>query len=45
LVSDPENAIFCKFKDINVIARRRAVLYGAQAIPPIDAEIAEKGYL
>jgi hypothetical protein len=45
LVSDPENAIFCKFKEISGIARRGAVLYGAQAIPPIGAEIAEKGHL
>jgi hypothetical protein len=38
-------AIFCKFKDISGIARRKTVLYAAQAIPPIDAEIAEKGHL
>jgi hypothetical protein len=35
-------AIFCKFKEISVIARRRTVLYAAQAIPLIDAEIAKK---
>jgi hypothetical protein len=33
-------AIFCKFKGISGIARRRTVLYAAQAIPLIDAEIA-----
>jgi hypothetical protein len=38
-------AIFCKFKKIGGIARRRTVLYAAQAIPPIDAEIVEKGHL
>jgi hypothetical protein len=38
-------AIFCKFKEISGIARRRTVLYAAQAIPPIDAEIAKKGHL
>jgi len=38
-------AIFCKFKEIGGIARRRTVLYAAQAIPPIDAEIAKKGHL
>jgi hypothetical protein len=27
------------------IVRRQTVLYAAQAIPPIDAEIAEKGHL
>ena len=38
-------AIFCKFKEISGIARRRTVLYAAQAIPLIDAEIAGKGNL
>ncbi|MFY9706643.1 MAG: hypothetical protein WCA42_10770 [Desulfobacterales bacterium] len=38
-------AIFRKFKEIGGIARRQTVLYAAQAIPPIDAEIAEKGHL
>jgi hypothetical protein len=38
-------AIFRKFKEISGIARRQTVLYAAQAIPPIDAEIAEKGHL
>jgi hypothetical protein len=38
-------AIFRKFKEISGIARRRTVLYAAQAIPPIDAEIAKKGHL
>ena len=38
-------AIFCKFKEISGIARMRTVLYAAQAIPPIDAEIAEKDHL
>ena len=38
-------AIFCKFKEIGGIARRRTVLYATQAIPLIDAEIAEKGHL
>jgi hypothetical protein len=37
--------IFCKFKKISGIARRRTVLYAAQAISPIDAGIAEKGHL
>jgi hypothetical protein len=36
---------FRKFKEIGGIARRQTVLYTAQAIPPIDAEIAEKGHL
>jgi len=38
-------AIVFKFKDISGIARWQTVLYAAQAIPPIDAEIAEKGDL
>ena len=38
-------SIFSKFKEISSIAWRQAVLYAAQAIPPIDAEIAEKGHL
>jgi hypothetical protein len=38
-------AIFCKLKVISGIARRRTVLYAAQAIPLIDAVIAEKGHL
>jgi hypothetical protein len=38
-------AIFRKFKEIGGIARRQTVLYAAQAIPSIDAEIAEKGHL
>jgi len=37
--------ISCKFKEISGIARRQTVLYAAQTIPPIDAEIAEKGHL
>jgi hypothetical protein len=37
-----ECEIFCEFKEISGIARRRAVLHTAQAISPIDAEIAEK---
>jgi hypothetical protein len=44
LVSDPENAIFCKLKEINEL-RGGVLVYVAQAIPPIDAEIAEKGHL
>jgi hypothetical protein len=38
-------AIFRKFKEIVGIARRQTVLYAAQAIPPIDAEIVAKGHL
>jgi hypothetical protein len=38
-------AIFRKFKEIGGIARRRTVLYAAQAIPLIDAEIPENGHL
>jgi len=38
-------AIFRKFKEISGIARKQTVLYAAQSIPPIDAEIAEKGHL
>ncbi|MGB5620358.1 MAG: hypothetical protein WBM78_26195 [Desulfobacterales bacterium] len=38
-------AIFRKFKEIGGIARRQTVLYATQAIPSIDAEIAEKGHL
>ena len=38
-------AIFCKFKEISGIARGQTVLYAAQIIPPIDAEIAGKGRL
>jgi len=37
-------AIFCKFKEIKEL-RGGILLYAAQAIPPIDAEIAEKGHL
>ena len=37
-------AIFCKFKEINEL-RGGALVYAAQAISPIDAEIAEKGHL
>jgi hypothetical protein len=37
-------AIFLKFKEIGGIVRRRTVLYAAQAIPPIDVEIGEKGH-
>ncbi|MGD8951780.1 MAG: hypothetical protein PVG62_13615, partial [Desulfobacterales bacterium] len=37
-------AIFRKFKEIKEL-RGGILLYAAQAIPPIDAEIAEKGYL
>jgi hypothetical protein len=37
-------AIFCKFKDIKGL-RGGVLLYAAQAIPPIEAEIAEKGHL
>jgi hypothetical protein len=37
-------AIFCKFKEIKEL-RGGVLLYAAQAIPPIDAEIAEKGHL
>jgi hypothetical protein len=35
-------AIFCKFKEIKGL-RGGVLLYAAQAMPPIDAEIAEKG--
>jgi hypothetical protein len=35
-------AIFCKFKEIKGL-RGGVRLYAAQAMPPIDAEIAEKG--
>ena len=45
-------AIFRKFKEIDGIAWRQTVLYAAQAIPPIDADlsrsrrgVAEKGHL
>ena len=37
-------AIFCKFKEIKEL-RGGVLLYAAQAIPPIDTEIAEKGHL
>jgi hypothetical protein len=37
-------AIFRKFKEIKEL-RGGVLLYTAQAIPPIDAEIAEKGHL
>ena len=37
-------AIFCKFKKIKELCGG-VLLYAAQAIPPIDAEIAEKGQL
>ena len=36
--------IFCKFNKIKEL-RGGILLYAAQAIPPIDAEIAEKGHL
>ena len=36
-------AIFRKFKEIKEL-RGGILLYAAQAIPPIDAEIAEKGH-
>jgi hypothetical protein len=39
-----ECAIFCKFKEIKEL-RGGVLVYAAQAIPPIDAEIAEKGHL
>jgi len=38
-------SILRKFKEIGGIARRQTVLYAAQAIPPIDAEIVEKCHL
>jgi len=37
-------AIFCKFKEIKEL-RGGVLVYAAQAIPPIDAEIAGKGHL
>jgi len=37
-------AIFCKFKEIKEL-RGGVLLYAAQAIPLIDAEIAEKNHL
>ena len=37
-------AIFCKFKEIKEL-RGGVLVYAAQAIPPIHAEIAEKGHL
>jgi len=37
-------AIFCKFKEIKEL-RGGVLLCAAQAIPPIDAEIAGKGHL
>jgi len=37
-------AIFRKFKEIKEL-RGGILLYAAQAIPPIDAEIAKKGHL
>jgi len=37
-------AIFCKFEEIKEL-RGGIRLYAAQAIPPIDAEIAEKGHV
>jgi hypothetical protein len=37
-------AIFRKFKEIKEL-RGGVLVYAAQAIPPIDAEIAEKGHL
>jgi hypothetical protein len=39
-----KSAIFCKFKDIKEL-RGGELVYAAQAIPPIDAEIAEKDHL
>ena len=36
-------AIFCKFKKIKEL-RGGVLEYAAQTIPPIDAEIAEKGH-
>jgi hypothetical protein len=36
---------FLQVQGNQVIARRRTVLYAAQTIPLIDAEIAEKGHL
>jgi len=43
-VSIQKCAIFRKFKEIKEL-RGGILLYAAQAIPPIDAEIAEKGHL
>jgi hypothetical protein len=37
-------AIFCKFKEIKEL-RGGVLVYAAQTIPRIDAEIAEKGHL
>jgi hypothetical protein len=37
-------AIFCKFNEIKELCGG-VLVYAAQAIPPIDAEIAEKGHL
>jgi hypothetical protein len=37
-------AIFCKFKEIKEL-RGGILLYAAQVVPPIDAEIVEKGHL
>jgi len=37
-------AIFRKFKEIKEL-RGGVLVYAAQVIPPIDAEIAEKGHL
>jgi hypothetical protein len=37
-------AIFCKFKEIKEL-RGGVLVYAAQAIPLIDAEIAGKGHL
>ena len=37
-------AIFCKFKEIKEL-HGGILLYAAQGIPQIDAEIAEKGHL
>jgi len=37
-------AIFCKFKEIKEL-RGGILLYAAQAVPPMGAEIVEKGHL
>jgi hypothetical protein len=36
---------FSQVQGSGSIARWQTVLYAAQAVPPIDAEIAEKGHL
>ena len=41
---DQKWAIFCKFKEIKEL-RGGVLVYAAQAISPIDTEIAEKGHL